>query len=129
MLGYTRAAKPKNNGSREWKFKQNPKNRRSSDCKLKLIYMKTESLVIINKRVMMNFKSNFAHTAHHTRRVVFFRNKERKLFIFIKVFIVRDNNYDSKDGDFFGGMRAGMAIWVKLTQGNGRGTCFWINYI
>ena len=31
--------------------------------------MKSESLVIVNKDVTVNDTSNFAHTAHHARRV------------------------------------------------------------
>ena len=50
--------------------KQNSKNRPSSDCKLELVYMKSESLVIVNHDVTVNDLSNFAHTAHHARRVV-----------------------------------------------------------
>ena len=50
--------------------KQNSKNRLSSDCKLELVYMKSESLVIVNHDVTVNDLSNFAHTAHHARRVV-----------------------------------------------------------
>jgi len=55
---------------RQCELKQNLKNRRSSDCKLKLVYMKLESLVIVNQHVTVNDLSNFAHTAHHARRVV-----------------------------------------------------------
>jgi len=32
--------------------------------------MKLESLVIVNQHVTVNDLSNFAHTAHHARRVV-----------------------------------------------------------
>lgn len=32
--------------------------------------MKSESLVIVNHHVTVNDLSNFAHTAHHARRVV-----------------------------------------------------------
>jgi tryptophan 2,3-dioxygenase len=49
---------------------QNSKNYQSSDCRLKLVYMKSESLVIVNHHVTVNDLSNFAHTAHHARRVV-----------------------------------------------------------
>ena len=49
---------------------QNLKNRLSSNCSLKLDYMKSESLVIVNHDVTVNDISNFAHTAHHARRVV-----------------------------------------------------------
>ena len=34
--------------------KQNSKNRLSSDCKLELVYMKSESLVIVNQHVTVN---------------------------------------------------------------------------
>jgi len=46
------------------------KNYPSPDCRLKLVYMKSESLVIVNQYVTVNDVSNFAHTAHHARRVV-----------------------------------------------------------
>ena len=46
------------------------KNYLSSNCKLELVYMKSESLVIVNHDVTVNDISNFAHTAHHARRVV-----------------------------------------------------------
>jgi len=36
--------------------------------------MKMESLVIVNQYVTVNDISNFAHTAHHARRVVLFGN-------------------------------------------------------
>ena len=52
------------------KLKQISKNRQSSDWRLKLAYMKSESLVIVNHHVTVNDLSNFAHTAHHARRVV-----------------------------------------------------------
>jgi len=32
--------------------------------------MKLESLVIVNQHVTVNDLSNFAHTAHHARRIV-----------------------------------------------------------
>jgi len=54
----------------QFELKLNSKNRQSSDCRLKLVYMKLESLVIVNQHVTVNDLSNFAHTAHHARRVV-----------------------------------------------------------
>jgi len=54
----------------KWELKQIFKNYQSSDCKLKLIYIKSESLVIVNQHVTVNDLSNFAHTAHHARRIV-----------------------------------------------------------
>ena len=62
--------KGKNNKMQKCKLKQNFKNYQSSDCRLKLVYMKSESLVIVNYYVTVNDLSNFAHTAHHARRVV-----------------------------------------------------------
>jgi hypothetical protein len=59
-----------NNEKQQLTLKQIFKNRQSSDCRLKLAYMKSESLVIVNHHVTVNDLSNFAHTAHHARRVV-----------------------------------------------------------
>jgi len=58
------------NGSHRRNPKQIPKDHLSSDCRLELVYMKSESLVIVNHDVTVNDLSNFAHTAHHARRVV-----------------------------------------------------------
>lgn len=47
--------------------------------------MKLESLVIVNQHVTVNDLSNFAHTAHHARRVVPARNLlSRIISIFCK---------------------------------------------
>jgi len=62
--------KGKNRKMRRCELKQILKNYHSSDCRLKLVYMKSESLVIVNYYVTVNDLSNFAHTAHHARRVV-----------------------------------------------------------
>lgn len=44
------------------------KNYLSPDCFLKFESMKKKSSVIINYYVMVNYKINFAHTAHHARK-------------------------------------------------------------
>jgi len=62
--------KGEDNGTQQRNLKQNPKNHLSSNCRLELVYMKSESLVIVNHDVTVNDISNFAHTAHHARRVV-----------------------------------------------------------
>ena len=62
--------KGEDNETQQWKLKQIFKNYPSSDCRLELVYMKSESLVIVNHDVTVNDLSNFAHTAHHARRVV-----------------------------------------------------------
>ena len=43
-----------------------PKNGPSSDCRLKLAYMKTELLVIANQHVAVNTFTGLVHTARHT---------------------------------------------------------------
>jgi len=62
--------KGENNETRRRNSKQISKYYLSSDCRLELVYMKSESLVIVNHDVTVNDLSNFAHTAHHARRVV-----------------------------------------------------------
>jgi len=62
--------KGENNETRRRNSKQISKYYLSSDCRLELVYMKSESLVIVNHDVTVNDISNFAHTAHHARRVV-----------------------------------------------------------
>jgi len=61
--------KGEDNGTRQWELKPILKNRQSSDCRLKLVYMKSESLVTVNQHVTVNDLSDFAHTAHHAQRV------------------------------------------------------------
>ena len=41
----------------------------SSDCRLQLAYMKSESLVIANQHVAVNTFPGLVHTARHTMRV------------------------------------------------------------
>ena len=47
----------------------NSKTRPSSDCRLKLAYMKPELLVIANQNVAVNTFPGLVHTARHTMRV------------------------------------------------------------
>jgi len=51
---------------------------------LKLTPMKVESLVIVNEDVTVNDISNFAHTAHHARRVVFSGNLTEIVLFLLK---------------------------------------------
>ena len=62
--------KGEDSGTQQRNLKQISKNYLSSDCRLELVYMKSESLVIVNHDVTVNDISNFAHTAHHARRAV-----------------------------------------------------------
>jgi len=72
---------------RQSNLEQILKNYHSSDWGLKLTLVKSESLVIVNQYVTVNDLSNFAHTAHHARRVVsainditgYAKNKNSKL--------------------------------------------------
>ena len=48
---------------------QNSKTHPSSDCRLKLAYMKPELLVIANQHVAVNTFPGLVHTARHTMRV------------------------------------------------------------
>ena len=47
----------------------NPKNGPSSDCRLKLAYMKLELLVIADQNAAVNAFPGLAHTARHTTEV------------------------------------------------------------
>ena len=69
MLGYTCATRVNSMRSDGEISSKTQKNYPSPDCRLKLVYMKSESLVIVNHNVTVNYLSNFAHTAHHARRV------------------------------------------------------------
>jgi len=55
--------------------------------------MKSESLVIVNQNVTMNVISNFAHTAHHTRRVVLSRSLAECLVHILLIVIYIDDTY------------------------------------
>ena len=68
-LGYTRTTMAVNRGRQYREVEQNPKNGPSSDCRLKLAYMKLELLVIANQHVAVNTFSGLVHTARHTTKV------------------------------------------------------------
>ena len=50
------------------KVEPNSKTHPSSDCRLKLAYMKLELLVIANQNVAVNTFPGLVHTARHTMR-------------------------------------------------------------
>ena len=68
-LGYTRTTMVVNRGQRNREVEQISKNGLSSDCRLKLAYMKSELLVIANQHVAVNTFPGLVHTARHTMRV------------------------------------------------------------
>ena len=68
-LGYTRNTMVVNRGKQYREVEQNPKNDPSSDCRLKLAYMKLELLVIADQHAAVNTFPGLVHTARHTMRV------------------------------------------------------------
>ena len=68
-LGYTRNTMVINRGKQSREAEQIPKSRPSSDCRLKLACMKSESLVIADQHAAVNTFPGLVHTARHTMRV------------------------------------------------------------
>ena len=63
----------------QWKLQKVTKNKifvnqqkfPSSDCKLQLVYMKLESLVIANQNVAVNMSISLVQTARHMQKISF----------------------------------------------------------
>ena len=68
-LGYTRTTMAANKGMQHREVKRTPKNGLSSDCRLKLAYMKLELLVIVDQNATVNAFPGLVHTARHTMEV------------------------------------------------------------
>ena len=66
VLGFTRTTRAVNRGRQYREVEQNPKNGPSSDCRLKLAYMKLELLVIADQHAAVNTFPGLVHTARHT---------------------------------------------------------------
>jgi len=81
-LGYTRATMKITVSNVNFKFKLIFKNFRSSDCKLQLVYMKLESLVIANQNVAVNMYLGLVHTARHMQEVNFTGKLLKTFFIY-----------------------------------------------
>ena len=64
-------------GSKAARQSKPPKSRPSSDCRLQLACMKSESLVIADQHAAVNTFPGLVHTARHTMGVGFTR---RRLF-------------------------------------------------
>ena len=106
-VGLHTCYKGKNKGSLKSNLKPNPKNYLSSDCSLEFENMKSKSLVIVN-RTLRWINSQILHTPPITlEKLLGLEN----VFVFYNIFI---NILISL-----------LVIWVKLTQGTGRGTCWW----
>ena len=70
-LGYTRVTMVRTIKKQFCKKKQIYKSYLSSNCGLKLVHMKLESLVIVNQHVTVNMYLDPAHTARHMPEVSF----------------------------------------------------------
>ena len=68
-LGYTRTTMALNKEKRDREVEQNSKTCLSSDCRLKLAYMKLELLVIADQHAAVNTFPGLVHTARHTMGV------------------------------------------------------------
>ena len=68
-LGYTRATMASTDGSEAARWSKSEKAGLSSDCRLQLACMKSESLVIANQNVAVNTFPGLVHTARHTMGV------------------------------------------------------------
>ena len=75
ILGYTRNTMAVNRGKQSREAEQTPKSRPSSDCRLQLACMKSESLVIADQHAAVNTFPGLVHTARHTTRVVCTRSR------------------------------------------------------
>ena len=68
-LGYTRATMGGTKGSEVARWSKSHKTALSSDCRLQLACMKSESLVIADQHAAVNTFPGLVHTARHTMRV------------------------------------------------------------
>ena len=68
-LGYTRATMACTEGSEAARWSKSQKAGLSSDCRLQLACMKSESLVIADQHAAVNTFPGLVHTARHTTRV------------------------------------------------------------
>ena len=74
-LGYTRATMDGTTSRKTARFSKSLKAVLSSDCRLQLAYMKSESLVIADQHAAVNTFPGLVHTARHTTRVVCTRSR------------------------------------------------------
>ena len=64
--GFTRHTMVGTKGCQAARWSQSQKLYRSPDCSLHLVYMKLESLVIVDQHVTVNTFPGLVHTARHT---------------------------------------------------------------
>ena len=68
VLGYTRATMAGTDGSEAARWSKSEKAGLSSDCRLQLACMKSESLVIAGQHTAVNTFPGLVHTARHTTK-------------------------------------------------------------
>ena len=68
-LGYTRATMVGTTSGKPVTASKSLKANLSSDCRLQLAYMKSESLVIADQHAAVNTFPGLVHTARHTTKV------------------------------------------------------------
>ena len=68
-LGYTRTTMAGTDGSAAVRRSESDKAGPSSDCRLQLACMKSESLVIAGQHTAVNTFPGLVHTARHTTKV------------------------------------------------------------
>ena len=68
-LGYTRATMVGTTSRKTVMSSYSLKANLSSDCRLQLAYMKSESIVIADQHAAVNTFPGLVHTARHTTRV------------------------------------------------------------
>ena len=69
VLGYTRATMAGTEGCQTVRWSQSQKAGLSSDCRLQLACMKSESLVNADQHAALNTFPGLVHTARHTMGV------------------------------------------------------------
>ena len=77
VLGYTRTTMGWTEGSEVARQSGTLKASLSSDCRLKLACMKSESLVIAGQHTAVNTFPGLVHTARHTTKVIHTRSRLR----------------------------------------------------
>ena len=78
-LGYTRTTMGHTEGSEVVIRSESQKVSLSSDCRLQLAYMKSESLVIAGQHTAVNTFPGLVHTARHTTEVIHTRSRRSRL--------------------------------------------------
>ena len=76
VLGYTRATMACTEGSETARWSESLKAGPSSDCRLQLACMKSESLVIAGQHTAVNTFPGLVHTARHTTKAGNTRSRE-----------------------------------------------------